>query len=189
MLPALAARLAELSADELADALWFMEVQLLDMQKQIFDDMAVQHYANQVGGLELIDAFARATADPRLPLEDQVAYTREPTPDIPGVETPPVRLGGPGGPTVVWNPPDIPGLQIPDLPSFETPDVHLDIDGIDPSANVANEVDRMKWIEEVVNAMVIDRWHNDPDGLLSQTQLDLPTEVEKYRQIPPVARP
>ncbi len=268
--PALAARLAELSAEELADGLWFMETQFLDMQKQIFDDMAVQHYAYQVGGIELIDAFATGIADQQLPLDDQVSETREPweefaagkidestgllvdreqrgiiqddyddiwnhstatklfvtaagftavdpsggpsfldhvltpdlanpelnipdftgrTPDIPGVETPPVQLGGPGGPSVVWNPPDIPGLSIPDLPSFDTPDISIDIDGLDPSANVANEEDRMKWIEEVVNAMVIDRWHEDPQGLQAQTQLDLHTEVEKYRQVPAFARP
>jgi len=266
----LAAQLGEMTADELAEALWFMETTFLEMQKQIFDDMAVQHYAYQVGGIDLVEAFAHGTVDTQNPIADQVAETLYPwrlfddrkfdestgllvdreqrdiiqdeyraiwdhslatklfvtaagftavdpsggpsfldhvltpdliaagieipdfsgnTPDIPRTETPPLVIGGPGGQRIVWDPPDIPGLPIPDLPSFTTPDISIDIDWVDPSANVANEEDRMKWIVEVINAYVLDRWHNDPDGLAAQTRLDLLTEVETYRQIPTWARP
>lgn len=268
--PPLVGQLAGLTADEVAESLWFMETTFLEMQKQIFDDMAVQHYAYQIGGLPLIDAFARANATSRDDFERSVVKTVTPwelfadgrfdeatgllvdreqrdiiqdeyddiwnhspatklfvtaagftatdpsggpsffdhvitpdlidagieipdftgrTPDIPGIETPPVVISGPGTPPIVWDPPDIPGLSIPDLPGFSTPDISIDIDGIDPSANVANEQDRMRWIVEIVNAYVLERWHDDPDGLAAQTRLDLLTEVETFRQIPSWARP
>ena len=266
----LVARLAGLTAEELADGLWMMETTFLDMQKQIFDDMAVQHYAYQVGGLPLIEAFAEGTTPAGKDAERTVSDMLDPwelfaqgrldestgllvdreqrdiiqdeyddiwnhslatklfvtaagftavdpsggasffdhmitpdlidatidipdftgqTPDIPGIETPPVVIGGPGWPSIVWDPPDLPGLPIPDLPGFDTPDIRIDIDGLDPTANVANEEDRMTWIVEVVNAGVLERWHDDPAGLAAQTRLDLLSEVETYRQIPGWARP
>lgn len=262
----LAAELASLTADELAEALWFMETKFLSMQRQIFDDMAVQHYAFQVGGLDLVQGFAEGTpVNGRPPTRDAIDRTMAPwvlfeagaidestgllvdreqrdiiqddysqiwdhspaaklfvtgagftavdpsggpsffdhvitpdwkelevnipdftgkTPDIPSIETAPLEIGRVGGVPIRWDPPDFGGIGIPDLPSFETWDIDIDIDRLDLTANVANEEDRMRWIEEVVNAMVIDRWHNDPEGLMEQVQLDLHAEVESYRQIP-----
>jgi hypothetical protein len=243
-----------------------METTFLSMQRQIFDDMAVQHYAYQIGGLELIEAFAEGTpVEGQQPIRDQVEAAVAPwalfgqgkidestallvdreqreiiqddyddiwdhsfaakgfvtaagftavdpsggpsffeyvitpdwidaeletpdllvrTPDIPPIETAPVEIGRIGGVPIRWDPPDFGGIDIPDLPRVDIPDVRVDLDKLDLTANVANEEDRMLWIEEVVNAGLIERWHNDPDGLMVQVQLDLHTEVEKYRTVP-----
>ena len=270
-LPApLVAALAGLTAEEAAEALSLMEVTFLDMQRQIFDDMAVQHYAYQVGGLDLIEAFAHGTAGGQDPPLNYIESTIEPwrlfesgrleestnalvdreqrriiqddyddiwdhsaasklfvtaagytaadpsggpsffehviTPrvrhewdlpdfdglvvgDVPARETPPIRIDGPGDWDLRWDPPDLPGLRVPDLPPVVTPELRVEFEGWDLSANVANEEDRMRWIVDVVNPGVIGRWQHDPDGLTAQVHRDLAAEVERYRQVPSVARP
>ena len=51
----IAGELADLSARELAEELLFVEVAFLDMQQQIFDDMAWQHVAYAHGGIEAME--------------------------------------------------------------------------------------------------------------------------------------
>lgn len=54
----LAGELAEAGADAMARELRYVETTFLDMQKQIFDDLAWQHVAHRVGGMEVIQQLA-----------------------------------------------------------------------------------------------------------------------------------
>ena len=59
--------LGDVTADELADDLRFMEAQFISMQRQIFDDMVWQHLAYQQGGIEALEAVHAAEGlNPRI---------------------------------------------------------------------------------------------------------------------------
>ena len=54
----LAGELADAGADALANELAYVETTFLDMQKQIFDDLAWQHVAHRVGGMAGLEQLA-----------------------------------------------------------------------------------------------------------------------------------
>ncbi len=232
----------ELTAEEAAEALWFMETTFLDMQQQIFHDMAVQHYAYQIGGTELIEAWALGAGlleferepivtawhgfddgelvtatealvdrEQRIIIQDDydeiwafslaskamiTAASLSAADDPSGGEsfaehriTPELHAGwevpNPAFPVPIYDP--WRGWRAGEI-VWDTPDVSITIDGLDPTANVANEVDRMLWIEGEVTPNLIEWWEVDPDGLLEVVRRDLDEASDGYRMVPELLR-
>ncbi len=211
------AQIADMGVDEITASLDLMEKNFLEMEKQIFDDMGTQHYAYQIGGMDLIEEYAEGSSS----VEDEaqkaevlgaweafergdhdqaaIEMTDREQRDIIQDEYSEIWDSGIVNQAFVT----VASVTAKDASEGEgfaehtmTPDVdvHLplplvpDIDGslpgIDPTANVANEDDRMHWINGEVLPNVLDRSNKDPEGLREQVHRDLDEEVERYRQVP-----